>query len=134
MIAIFNIIWRNISDNLVPWFWRDIRNFRENAINYNWFKEYVYAVLSSIQTLTDRLYSLAYELDLRLRYTGQVAVLEFCLNDYFDNTLRRITITDGTTYDFDVNVPTGLSYSTDRMIQIIDRYRTAGKTYTIVTV
>ena len=135
MIDIFNIIWRNVNDNLIPWFWRDIRVFRENAKNYLWLAEFSYCVLISIENLTDRLYQLAFELDLRLRYTGQVAILEFCLNDYFDNTQRRITVTDATgAYNFFVNVPTGLSYNTDRMVQIIDRYRTAGKTYNIVTV
>ena len=134
MIQIFNIFWRNVNDNLIPFFWRDIRIFRTDAKNYTWLIEYTYCILISIQTLSDKLYQLVFDLDLRLRYTGQVAVLEFCLNDYFDNTLRRITITDGVSYDFLVNVPLGLSYNTDRMVQIVNRYKTAGKTYNIVTV
>jgi len=173
MIQIFNIQWRNISDNLIPWFWRNVKLFRSGAVNELWLLEYVFCVLSAFQSLTNRLYEFAFDIDRRLLYTGQVTPFEMCLNDYFDNLQRRITISDAyetftlylesepdpnplTIYlegepnpdpltifllaekygefDFYVNIPSGMTYNYNRMVQIINRYRIAGMRFDIVTV
>ena len=172
-IDIFNIKWRNISDNLIPWFWRDVKLFIETAVNEKWLLEYAYSIMNSFEYITNNLFELAYDLNQRLLYNGQVAVLEFALNDYFDSALKRIYISDAyisltlylesepdpnpltvylegepnpdpitmfllaekySEFDFYVNVPAGLTYNHNRMVQIINRYRVAGMRYDILTV
>ena len=173
MIDIYNINWRNVSDNLIPWFWRNVVNFVSTAKNALWLPEYAYSVMFSFQNLTNRLYVLAFNIDNNLKYSGLVAVLEICLNDYFDSLLRRIKINDvdiynfeayilsGSTdtyqtwlltnkntapfdsyltgsvtsdYDFFVEMPSGLSYEYNRLVQIVNRYRAGGKRFAVITV
>lgn len=174
MIEIFNITWRNVNDNLIPWFWRNITYFKASAVNQTWLKEYLFSILIALQNLTNRLFEFAFESQNLLIYNGQVTILAFCLNDYFDAVLRRIYITDVTAFyfelylqgesiiipfslylqgeidpapfdmylsievtgdfDFFVAVPAGLAYDIDRMKQIINTYRGAGKRYSIITV
>ncbi|MBP1630877.1 MAG: uncharacterized protein H6Q15_1770 [Bacteroidetes bacterium] len=94
--------------------------------------------------------------------TPQVCYLEKVLNDTFDSSLRRITISEparvptqymyrktdlkdfyfentyfiddsrfGYIYDFYVNIPIGLIYSNARLINIVNKYKLAGKTFLI---
>lgn len=173
MIEIFNITWRNVSDNLTPWFWRVITLFRPKTTEPLWLVEYVFCIVNALTNLTNRLFELAFDLDRKNKYNGQVTILEFCLNDYFDSLLKRIYISDSVAaffnlylqsetdpspfslylqgeinpaplelytglersgeFDFDVNVPSGLSFNVNRMRQIINRYRSAGMRYDITT-
>ena len=93
-IEIINITWRNVSDNLIPYFWRDISLFRPLAKFPTWLKEYVYCTVLPLEDLTNRLFEIAFDIEQWLTYKGQVMTLEFCLNDYFDSSFRRIFIDD----------------------------------------
>lgn len=94
MIKIYNIVWRNISDNLIVWFWRNIKYFNNLAIDETWLKEYIFCVVTPLQKITNDLFELAFNAKNYLIYNGQVTILEFTLNDYFDSAPRRIKITD----------------------------------------
>lgn len=90
---IFNIKWLNITENILPYFWRNISLFGTTTAP-TWLKNYVYCILFSIENLTNRLFEIVLETVRRLKYDGQLLVLETALNDYFDNLTREIYISE----------------------------------------
>lgn len=77
-----------------------------------------------------------WKLDIRLQaaMTCQVVYLETILNYRLLNSfIRTIYITDGdgVTFDFVINVPAGVDVDNYRMIALIEKYKIAGKRYTI---
>lgn len=77
-----------------------------------------------------------WETDMRIQaaVTCQVIYLEMILNFRLLNTFTRtiyITDGDGVLVDFIVNVPSGVTVDANRLVGLIDKYKTCGKRYTI---
>jgi len=58
------------------------------------FREYIKALLSAMNDVNNSLYAKAQELETLCNYTGQHLSVVKLLNDKFDNSLRRIYITE----------------------------------------
>ena len=93
-IQIFNVTWLNVSDNLLPWYWRDLSAFEVGNTNPYWFRNYMRAIMEAIEDLTNRLFATAFNIQKKTNRTGQHGVLEISLNDDFDSALRRIFLAD----------------------------------------
>ena len=93
-INFFNISWINIADNLIPWYWRDLEQFSPGISNRFWLRDYIRSALLSIEDLTNRLFELAFNIDKKIKRTGQVGVMEIALNEDFDIVLKRIFLSD----------------------------------------
>jgi len=139
---------------------------------------WIKALLQPVDTLKDNLNDYVLDVAFRARLNSQVLMLEYGLNELYDNSLRRIYITTSTgfyqrekytyftqegqpdvflrntseapiasetyiystqeqfdliadTTFFTVHVPTGLTSVEDRIKSTINKYKLAGKTYTI---
>jgi hypothetical protein len=148
-------------------------SFLRKTKQISWLK----ALLAPMDRLNSELVTFATDTRYALNFTGQVISLERLLNDTFDNSLRRIYISDGNrqekfvaltgsnnpptpeqvifrseassftgenfavysqsdsnqVYDFQVNVPTGLSYNAGQLNALMNKYKKAGKKYNIAT-
>jgi hypothetical protein len=103
-IQIFNITWINVSDNLIAWYWRDLEIYDPGNENRFWLRDYVRAILGSIENLTNRLFETAFNINKKVTRTGQNAVLEITLNDEFDSVTRQIFLSDAeglTNFNYD---------------------------------
>jgi len=89
MAGIFNIDWNNVAENLTPHFWRKTSTDNEGSL-----VSYIKCIYAPIQTLGTTLNDYNDEIIDFLNYTGQHLSLEEYLNDVYDITLRRITITE----------------------------------------
>jgi hypothetical protein len=89
MANIFNIDWNNVVLNLTPWFWRDTTSGAEAKLI-----PYERSMIKPVQDVSTDLYNFETETTEFLSYTGQHKVLEEYLNNNYDNTLRRIYITE----------------------------------------
>lgn len=101
-MSIFNINWFNVVENLTPSFWRETKTGLEAKI-----VPYLRSVVAPVQELSDDLNLFQIATVNFLNYMGQHMALENFLNDTYDNTQRRIFITEN-------NIING--------IQIIDLY------------
>ena len=104
-IQIFNITWLNVSDNLLPWYWRNIDFYDQGNENPFWLRDWCRSTLIPIENLTNRLFELAFNIQHKTNRTGQHGVLEIVLNDDFDAAVRRIFLSDAAgpgnyNYDF----------------------------------
>jgi hypothetical protein len=88
-MSIFNINWFNVVENLTPSFWRETKTGLEAKLI-----PYLRSVAKPIQDLSDELESFQVQTMAFLDYNGQHQVLEAYLNDNYDNTQRRIFITE----------------------------------------
>lgn len=104
MIQIFNITWINVSDNLIAWYWRNLEYYDPGNENPLWLRDYMRAILGSIENLTNRLFENAFNNQKKYFRSGQKEVLEISLNTDFDSVARRIYITDAfglSNYNYD---------------------------------
>ena len=88
----------------MPWYWRDLEVFSPGVDNRYWLRDYIRAIMQSIEDITDRLFELAFNIQKKTNRTGQFAVLEISLNTDFDPTFRRIFLSDAggiTNYNYD---------------------------------
>jgi hypothetical protein len=88
-MSIFNINWNNVVENLIPSFWRETKTGLEARV-----LPYLRSIIKPLQDLSDVLYLLEINTKAFLDYTGQDLALENYLNDNYDNTQRRIFITE----------------------------------------
>jgi hypothetical protein len=65
-----------------------------NIVNGSKILAFVELILSPIQSVRDKFDAYIAEKRYEMSFNGQIIYLEHLLNDRFDNTLRRITITD----------------------------------------
>ncbi|MCK5641781.1 MAG: hypothetical protein KAJ19_13345 [Gammaproteobacteria bacterium] len=101
---IYNITWVNISDNLMAWYLRNLLAYDPDNENPTWLLHYQRVIMEAFQLLTNRLFETAFNINIKIKRTGQHGVLEITINDEFDFTLRRIYITDAygaTNYNYD---------------------------------
>lgn len=89
MANIFDINWSNVATNLTPYFWRETTSLTEN--NY---MAYLRSMLAPVQVISDDLLLLQNNTINFLQYTGQNMALTEYLNDLYDESLRRIFITE----------------------------------------
>lgn len=80
----YNINFSNFIKKLLPPFLRGSRML-------DWLK----ALIKPLQTLNTKFNEFMQRIRYKIGFNGQVVYLEHILNDYYDNTLRRIYITDG---------------------------------------
>ena len=99
MANIFDIDWNNVVENLTPYFWRTTNDGNEAKMLANWR-----AMIKPVQDVSDDLLTLQTETVDFLQYTGQHKVLEEYLNNLYDNTLRRIFITENNLSVVDPNL------------------------------
>lgn len=97
--------------------------------------QYIIAAIASvIQNMYDEFVLWQVDMRLQAQMTCQVMYLELILNYRLLNTFTRtiyITDGDGVTVDFIVNVPALVQVDANRMIGLIEKYKTFGKRYTI---
>jgi hypothetical protein len=89
---------------MLPWYWRDLEPFSPGVDNRYWLRDYNRAILMSIESITDDLFELAFNIQKKTNRTGQHGVLEISINTDFDPTLRRLFLTDAfgpANYNFD---------------------------------
>jgi hypothetical protein len=94
----------------------------------------VKALTGSLQQLHTEFQAWQNDIRLQAAMTCQVMYLETILNyRLLDSFLRSIYITDGNgvTVDFIVNLASGVSVDNYRMIALIEKYKIAGKRYSI---
>ena len=88
-MSIFKIEWDNVVENLMPSFWRKTKTNIEAKL-----VAYLRSVIAPVQDISDNLYNLQTSTMSFLDYNGQHLALENYLNDLYDNTQRRIYITE----------------------------------------
>ena len=93
-INIFNITWVNMSDNLMAWYLRNLAVYEPTTVNPTWLLWWQRAIMEALQPLTNKLFETAFNIDKKIKRTGQHGVLEITINDEFDFTLRRIYLSD----------------------------------------
>jgi len=122
MANIFNIDWNNVGINLLPWFYRATSDDNEAKI-----VPFIRSIYAPIQDISDNLLTLEQDTIEYLNYSGQHKILEEYLNDLYDVTLRRITITENNLASIDA-IQMGLTSDT-----IIDKIEIglSGETVTI---
>lgn len=76
----------------------DFQNYVVNSLAYfyrfQWLKDFLFSIISTIQTINDEFYQTIYEINDYLSYTAQHLAMEELLNDKYDTDLRRIYITE----------------------------------------
>jgi len=82
-LDIYQIDFSKVSERLTPFFWR-------KPI----YLSYLKAALAPLQTDNGEFFSFVSATWTKLQYTGQHLALEEYLNDNYDDTLRRIFITE----------------------------------------
>lgn len=80
----YNINFSNLANKLLPPFLRRPR-----------FTDWLKALLKPLQNLNTAFKEFMQRIIYKVGFNGQVCYLEHILNDYFDNSLRRIYIDDG---------------------------------------
>jgi hypothetical protein len=93
-IQIFNITWVNISDNLLPWYWRDLSAYDPDNTNPFWMRNWMRCIMEAIEDLTNQLFENAFNNQKKYYRTGQHGVLEIVLNSDFDSVSRRIYLSN----------------------------------------
>ncbi len=84
----FKIDFKKLVILLLPTFWRERK-----------FTSWLIALVSPISTLYSKFMNLRKKNWYDLNHNGQVCYLEKALNDKFDNELRRIEISDGSSFE-----------------------------------
>jgi len=100
----------------------------------NGLTELVKAVASQFTALYSDFQAWQADIRLQAEMTCQVMYLEAILNyRLLGNFLRTIYITDGdgVLVDFIVNVPEGVSVDSNRLVALLEKYKTYGKRYQI---
>lgn len=82
-LSIYSIDFSKVSQRLCPWFWRKPV-----------FLSYINAALAPLQTDNTEMFSFVNTVWTKLAYTGQHLAVEEFLNDNYDDSLRRIFITE----------------------------------------
>ncbi len=77
----YNIDYKRISENLMPFFLRKEK-----------LKEFIYSAIKGLQDVNDLFHQYTIDTDYKLKFNAQVIYLEHVLNDKFDNTSRTIYI------------------------------------------
>lgn len=156
---IYNINWNKLVSWLIP-----------NELFFPKVLAWCKSIVSPVSTLHGNFLAFRKQKNYELNINSQVCKLEKLLNDKFDNTFRRIYITDGelskkkyvfttnefvplpiytlaennplfiykegeittNTYHFIVNVPSGIRYSNNVMISVLNTFKLPSKKYDIV--
>lgn len=84
----FNIKWNNFGGEMLPIKWRDIATI-----------EFVKVLLKPINQVYYSWYNWRNDNLYKMQHTGQICSLRGALNDRFDQTERRIYITDGNRFN-----------------------------------
>lgn len=76
----------------------DFQNYVVNSLAYfyrfQWLKDFLFSIISTIQTINDEFYQTIFQINDYLGYTAQHLAMEELLNDKYDSELRRIFITE----------------------------------------